>query len=1077
MVQNINYLHVPTNWWEREEQQNGLVPSELGVFEFLVLCFEQVAVAGAVINCFQAVDFDGGDAPLSLPVVMDHVPQVLMVIVSLSLFIVWGTRLIQWGLRAAMLDCSCPMKFTTRRRYLPPIIALLKVFFLMYVTLTLNSSEGLEWKQESSALCSALILVMCELVEAIAIAHTWVLSRVRGEVIYDWGIQEAGGKMTAKQLVLTFFDRWKDCGMVSSFLNQSEMILLLCEVPSMVWASWTCCQRGSTPERLSYQLHRYVTVMTIVMGMNVVEVSLILDNDIAGAVVFLVADVVLTGLRLYEGRHEHRERRRAAKARRLTLTPTNGGGDTSNINIFPSPTAFRAQTDQRVENGGATCPTPGVCQEVNCNPHRMQPERSDSVVKQCLELKRLGVWKKTVFQSVPRKEWVYAFLDCAYSVLVVLNVYETTDGAETQIMPNLLGPRTNSTDEDQLIDEVDKSTVYLAIGFSSVLGLSLLARWYVLYSSKRTEDIAWAAQRSNVVGPNFFAIGVVATKFALLPVSIYIFAIVLVQAKQYTPKRGVNALVANLICAIAAARAVDSLGRAVHGLERSAVGLPGADAIKGSRNEKASIALQVFWDRFNDFLAPLSIVHLVISTTEISKNFIVVYFLLVVCILHAMIAYVDAIDITGATYIAERLGYLVAVTFLVRNSAKYVERKGIDLLAPVLLVAMEFTLLMVALGSIWAAYRQAQRARRKMEKEDTNVLPAGRAMTRSVPMLASTSSDWSVLSSNIPGGTLGCGQFWLEVIGGKINMILHSTRVKPHVQPQEKSQESSTTAAICGHLARIWRRSHIERRSEYSIERLLALRDYCRRTSLSRATIICILAPAPAMLMTLLIDCVPLRPPGEGWQANYAFWMRWILSTATVTLGAVVQLQEQIPSGAISNGGAIVIALGTATTDTLIAVIVAAEWRFPIPFGYVVMVGPYVFLGWVFTILVIGYRQLVESLVLRQQLKAQVIILTTKGAVAMAYPIFTTIFYHLSGYQQAVFVVVMPVFKKMTKYIIANATESNHEYVGPAVVFSVDVFNVFYVAICMQMSKTMLTTVFIIMLDSLYVVVALHDIF
>ncbi|EGZ20423.1 hypothetical protein PHYSODRAFT_245930 [Phytophthora sojae] len=290
----------------------------------------------------------------------------------------------------------------------------------------------------------------------------------------------------------------------------------------------------------------------------------------------------------------------------------------------------------------------------------MPPERSESVVKQCLELKRLGVRKKAVLEGVPRKEWIYAFLDCAYSVLVVLNFYETTDAAEMQVMRSLLGAEATASDENQLMDQVDRTAVNFAIGFSTVLGVSLLARW----------------QQSSDDSPNYFAVGVVAAKLMLLPVSIYVFAVVFVQANLYTFKRGVNALVADLICAIAAARAVDSLGRALQGLGRSAVGLPGADAIKGSRNEKASIALQVFWDRFNDFLAPLGIVHLVVSTTEASKNFIVVYFLLVVCVLHAMIAYVDAVDITGATYLAERLRYLVAVSFLVRNSAKYVERKA-----------------------------------------------------------------------------------------------------------------------------------------------------------------------------------------------------------------------------------------------------------------------------------------------------------------------------------------------------------------------------------------------------------------
>ncbi|KAJ8561911.1 hypothetical protein ON010_g7769 [Phytophthora cinnamomi] len=933
------------------EQQSGIVPSELGVFEFLVLCFEQVSIAGAAINCFQAVDFDGGDAPLSLPVVMNHVPQVLMVIVSLSLFIVWGTRLIQWSLRSAMLDCTCPMKFTTRRRYLPPVIALLKVFFLLYVTMTLNSSVGLEWKQQTSALSSALILVMCELVDAIAIAQTWLTSRARGERVYDWDVQEAHGKVTAKQLILTFFDRWKDCGMVSSFLNQSEMLLLMCEVPSMVWASWTCCQRGSTPERLSYQLHRYVTVMTIVMGMNVVEVSLNLNDDIAGAVVFF-------GCRCCT--HWAPVVRRSPRA------------STPNSDLFPSPAEQRSENHEG--DAAIDAVTPGECREVPHDPHRMQPNRSESVVKQCLELRRLGVWKKAILHGVPRKEWIYAFLDCAYSVLVVLNFYETTDAAEMQVLPNLLRPNANATAEGRLMDEVDETAVKLAVGFSTVLGISLLARWFVLYSSKRTGDIAWAAQRSIAVGPNYFAVGVVAAKLALLPASIYVFAVVLVRANLYTFKRGVNALVADLICAIAAARAVDSFGRALHGLGRSAVGLPGADAIKGSRNEKASIALQVFWDRFNDFLVPLGIVHLVISTTEVSKNFIVVYFLLVVCTLHAMIAYVDAVDITGAMYLAERLGYLVAVTFLVRNSAKYVERKGIDLLAPVILVVMEFVILIVALSSIWRAHRDAQRTRRELAKEDTHVLPVGRAMTRSVPMLASASSDLFVLS---PSGDTD-----------------NSLR-----EPKEEAPNESCRMASKPH----WTLKRVLCRAATGISRLLSANfaaTRCRRLySFANS---CGSGNSPDRLHTFEFPF--------GWMASELCVLDPLVSGNSYS--DTWQVQEQILPGTISIGGAIVIALGTAATDISVAMFVVATWSFPIPFGYIIMVGPYM------------------ALVLRQQLKAQAVILFAKGAVPMAYPVFTATFYHLSGIQQTVFVVVLPLFKKITKVIIAIAAEGHHEFVG-----------------------------------------------
>ncbi|GMF18063.1 unnamed protein product [Phytophthora lilii] len=274
-----------------------------------------------------------------------------------------------------------------------------------------------------------------------------------------------------------------------------------------------------------------------------------------------------------------------------------------------------------------------------------------------------------------------------------------------------------------------------------------------------------------------------------------------------------------------------------------------------------------------------------------------------------------------------------------------------------------------------------------------------------------------------------------------------------------------------------WHQSHIGHRSEYSVERLLAFRDYCQHTSPTRVAAVCILTPLPAIFIALLIDCTPLKSPTDGWQANYGFWIRWFLALVAVSMGVVAQIQEVISMGTISNTGALTIVLGTSMTDVSVALIIAAVWHFPIPFGYVIMVGPYLLIILSFVVLVIGPRHLSESPVLRRQLKSHATIMITQGTVAMAYPFFTAVFYRLTGPQQTVFVFVMPVFKHITKHIIANAAGGLHEFIGPIVVFSVDVFSVFYVAMCMQISKSVITTLFIIASDSFHVVVAIRDIF
>ncbi|KAG2891973.1 hypothetical protein PC129_g14318 [Phytophthora cactorum] len=274
-----------------------------------------------------------------------------------------------------------------------------------------------------------------------------------------------------------------------------------------------------------------------------------------------------------------------------------------------------------------------------------------------------------------------------------------------------------------------------------------------------------------------------------------------------------------------------------------------------------------------------------------------------------------------------------------------------------------------------------------------------------------------------------------------------------------------------------WQRSRISHRSEYSVERLLAFRDYHRSTSATRVVAVCALAPIPALLVALAIDCIPLRSPSEGWRANYAVWIRLVVAMFFEALGVVMQVREVIITGTISNTGAGTIALGTATSCVLVTIAVANAWKFPIPFGYVLMTNLYVLIFFVWMILGIGPRIIARSSMLRQQIKAQLFIIANQGVVVVCYPVFSAVFDRLSATQQGVFVFLMPMIKFFTKQNIANAAKNSHEYVGPMVVFSVDLFNVYYVAICMQSAKSLVTTLIIIATDSLFIAIALRVIY
>ncbi|EEY54920.1 uncharacterized protein PITG_08490 [Phytophthora infestans T30-4] len=198
-----------------------------------------------------------------------------------------------------------------------------------------------------------------------------------------------------------------------------------------------------------------------------------------------------------------------------------------------------------------------------------------------------------------------------------------------------------------------------------------------------------------------------------------------------------------------------------------------------------------------------------------------------------------------------------------------------------------------------------------------------------------------------------------------------------------KQQQPHRFSRLRHKLTATWQRCRISQRSEYSVERLLAFRDYHRSTSTTRVILVCVLVPIPALLVALAIDCIPLRPPSEGWRANYAVWIRLCTAMFFEALGVVLQVREVIMTGTISNIQASFIALGTAVTCVLATIAVAEVWKFPIPFGYVLMTNVYVIILFVWMILGIGPRVLASSTVLRQQIKAQLFIIANQGVVVV----------------------------------------------------------------------------------------------
>ncbi|KAF1775521.1 hypothetical protein GQ600_8252 [Phytophthora cactorum] len=240
---------------------------------------------------------------------------------------------------------------------------------------------------------------------------------------------------------------------------------------------------------------------------------------------------------------------------------------------------------------------------------------------------------------------------------------------------------------------------------------------------------------------------------------------------------------------------------------------------------------------------------------------------------------------------------------------------------------------------------------------------------------------------------------------------------------------------------------------------------------------VCILTPVPAATVDALDRVHPVKRPRLGWKANWMMFLRVFVTAIFVGGGIVFLSRAIIEEGRISIPRAIGITIVSAILYTGLGCLLAAAWTFPIPFGIVLMVCPFVSIIMNLIVFSIDRNELKSNQKLQKQLIGHIIGSSTQSLLVVAYPTFNAVFLQLSGLQQAVFMLLLPLIKFITKQIIAKVATHLQDYIGTVIIFSVDVFNVLYVAICMQTARSLLTTVLVMSSDILHIVLALRSIY
>ncbi|EGZ17570.1 hypothetical protein PHYSODRAFT_422405, partial [Phytophthora sojae] len=131
-----------------------------------------------------------------------------------------------------------------------------------------------------------------------------------------------------------------------------------------------------------------------------------------------------------------------------------------------------------------------------------------------------------------------------------------------------------------------------------------------------------------------------------------------------------------------------------------------------------------------------------------------------------------------------------------------------------------------------------------------------------------------------------------------------------------------------------WNDIQVGRQGSYSVERLESLAHYCKTTSRTRVILVCVCTPLPTLTFVLLLECLPLRPPSEGWAANWILWLRLGLMVFGITFVGISDLILFIPNFDFSSRKRLIVALGCAVGYVGSCLLGAANdiVGFPIPF-------------------------------------------------------------------------------------------------------------------------------------------------
>jgi hypothetical protein len=239
-----------------------------------------------------------------------------------------------------------------------------------------------------------------------------------------------------------------------------------------------------------------------------------------------------------------------------------------------------------------------------------------------------------------------------------------------------------------------------------------------------------------------------------------------------------------------------------------------------------------------------------------------------------------------------------------------------------------------------------------------------------------------------------------------------------------------------------------------TVSKLDALHAFQRETSPGSVALIMLLTPVPCVLVNLLLECIPLNDPADGFWASGYFQLRMFSSAFLTSLMPSLKKLDCVPESPVSSPKALLLfALSQACIGVLTnAAISLAADVFPVPFSQFAPIIPMTIAG-----RLLFYRHLPTDPQFHAQSDKVNLWLSVEVLPVLIYPAFTVAFMALTPTQQFWVSFLLPLLRIALRRVIWWTARDDHDLIAVMTCCVAHLYHVLFIAMVLQNSKSLKT--------------------